>query len=111
MEWRNLSQIEQLNDVVAESETRPVLLFKHSTRCSISDVAWKRVKDANLPPKASYYYLDLLSHRDISNKIAELFSVHHESPQVLLIRSKDCVYTESHLGITADEITEQVNSH
>ena len=111
MDWKNLNTLEQLSEVKIQSEEQPVLLFKHSTRCSISDIAWRRVKDANLPEKAVYYYLDLLSHRDISNEIAELFKVHHESPQVLLIRNNDCVYTESHLGITVEDLTEQINSN
>jgi bacillithiol system protein YtxJ len=49
----------------------------------------------------------LIAHRNISNKITELFKVQHESPQVLLIKEGKCVYDESHLGISMDEIEEQ----
>jgi bacillithiol system protein YtxJ len=111
MNWNNLTKLDQLAEIKIQSEGQPVLLFKHSTRCSISDIAWRRIKDANLPEKAVYYYLDLLSHRDISNEIAQIFNVHHESPQVLLIRNNDCAYTESHLGITVEDLTEQINSN
>jgi bacillithiol system protein YtxJ len=111
MEWKDLNNIEQLAAIKKESENQPVLLFKHSTRCSISDIAWKRIKDATLPSNAIYYYLDLLSHRNISNEIAEVFKVHHESPQALLIKNNECVYAESHLAITVDDLTEQIGNN
>ena len=57
-----------------------------------------------------FYYLDLIVHRDVSNKIAEEFKVYHESPQVLLIVKGGCIYDESHMGISMDELKEQVKS-
>jgi bacillithiol system protein YtxJ len=48
-----------------------------------------------------------LNFRSISSEIAEKFQVHHESPQVLLIKNGECVYDESHYGIMMDEIVEQ----
>ena len=55
-----------------------------------------------------FFYLDLLSYRQLSNKIAQIFSVPHESPQILLIKNGECIYEESHLGITADDLQEQL---
>jgi len=60
---------------------------------------------------ADFHYLDLIKYRSLSNKIAEDFSVNHESPQVLLIKNTECVYEESHSGIDMAEIAEQVNSN
>jgi len=57
-----------------------------------------------------FYYLDLIAHRDVSNKIAEEFKVYHESPQVLLIVKGECVYDESHMGISMDELKQHVKS-
>jgi bacillithiol system protein YtxJ len=111
MNWQNLENIEQLSKITQQSENTSCVLFKHSTKCSISNVAWQRMKNASLPENAEYYYLDLLAHRDISNAIAEKFSVHHESPQVLLIKKGECTYTESHLGITPEELTEQLEKN
>ncbi|MGZ3957937.1 MAG: monothiol bacilliredoxin BrxC family protein [Flavisolibacter sp.] len=45
----------------------------------------------------------------MSTRISELFKVYHESPQVLVIRDGDCVYDESHLSISMNEIVE--NAH
>ena len=77
MNWNNLENILQLDSIVEESEEKPVVIFKHSTRCSISRMALKNFeREYNLEEtEATPYYLDLLQHRDISNEIAQKFQV------------------------------------
>jgi bacillithiol system protein YtxJ len=53
------------------------------------------------------YYLDLIAHRDISNAIAKRFEVHHESPQLLVVKNGAVVKHESHGGIN-DVVLEQL---
>lgn len=108
IQWTDLRTPEQLDQLTEDSRKRPQIIFKHSTRCSISGIALSRLKNASLPDTADWYYLDLLNHRPLSAAIAERFSVVHESPQLLLIKDGTCIYEESHLGITADEVTSQV---
>jgi bacillithiol system protein YtxJ len=60
------------------------------------------------PEITDFYYLDLIKHRSISNKIAEDFAVQHQSPQVLLIKNMECVYEESHSEIEMDDIAAQI---
>ncbi len=109
MNWINLTSEQELDKIKQESNTQPVLIFKHSTRCSISSMAKNRLDKAQAPEDILYYYLDLIQYRSVSNKVAEVFSVHHESPQVLLIKNGECVYEESHNGIRMDDILEQLN--
>jgi bacillithiol system protein YtxJ len=104
MNWINLVTEEQLTKIKELSATQPQVIFKHSTRCSISNVAKNRLEKSAAPEGVDFYYLDLLNYRNISNKIAEEFSVYHESPQILLIKNGECVYDESHGGIMMDEI-------
>jgi bacillithiol system protein YtxJ len=106
MEWITLDSLQQLEQLNETSANKPQLIFKHSTRCSISTMAKNRLYKNALPEDIDFYYLDLISHRDISNKIAEQYGVHHESPQVLLIKNGKCIYNESHSGIYMDEIME-----
>ena len=107
MDWKNLTSIDQLEAIAADSFNTPQVLFKHSTRCSISSMALNRL-EMNTPPQGvDFYLLDLLQHRDISAAIAEKFKVHHESPQVLVIINGECTYDESHMGISMDEIAAQ----
>lgn len=57
----------------------------------------------NLPENMPLYFLDLIQHRELSNQIAQLFHVHHESPQLLLIKDGECVLDQSHSDISVDE--------
>lgn len=107
MEWKDLTGLSQIEDIVQTSFQEPVVILKHSTRCSISHMAKARLDRESLPEGIRFYYLDLIAHRDISNALAEKFSVHHESPQILLIKNGDCIYDESHNGITFHEIIDQ----
>ena len=104
MNWIPLQSQEQLDEILRNSKEKTQLIFKHSTRCSVSLMAKDRLDRSALSDNISCYYLDLLAHRDISNKIADLFSVQHESPQVLLIKNSICTYDESHSGIRPDDI-------
>jgi bacillithiol system protein YtxJ len=106
MDWKVLKEESELDEIISRSEAKPQVIFKHSTRCSISSVAKGRLERAEAPSKVDFYYLDLISYRNISNKVSQLFKVHHESPQVLVIKNGECVYDESHMGINMQEILE-----
>jgi bacillithiol system protein YtxJ len=108
MEWQNLTELSQLETIKNTSFERPQVIFKHSTTCSISKMAFSRFEKAEAPDGVDFYYLDLLQYRPISNAIAEQFEVFHESPQVLLIKNGACTYDESHYGIMMDELVEQI---
>lgn len=107
MKWNALTDITQLDTIIEESKTMPVLILKHSTRCSISSMALNRIesnwKDEN-STRIKPYYLDLLNHRDISAAIAEQFGIEHQSPQVLVISAGECIYHESHSNIRYSDI-------
>ncbi|RYD53060.1 MAG: bacillithiol system redox-active protein YtxJ [Sphingobacteriales bacterium] len=107
MNWNILSEIAQLDGLKEESRQKPVVIFKHSIRCSISSMAKSRLERSQAPEGVSFYYLDLINNRALSNQVAETFGVHHESPQVLLLRNGDCVYDESHNGIDMQEIANE----
>ena len=110
MHWIHLTDDDQLKQVVTKSHIKPQVIFKHSTRCSISAVALQRLQKVSQPSDIDFYFLDLLSFRNLSNQIADTFDVVHESPQVLIIRNGECVYDESHMGIQMNEILEQVSA-
>jgi bacillithiol system protein YtxJ len=107
MEWKELTDEKQLEQIKTLSSTTPQLIFKHSTRCSISSMAKSRLERSPMPSGIDFYFLDLLRYRNISGRLATDFQVHHESPQVLLIKNGECIYDESHSGIVMSEIEEQ----
>ena len=108
MSWIKLENLPQLQDIKANEGYS--VIFKHSTRCSISMMAKKRVDMDldDLPTTVKPYFLDLIAHRDISNQIAELFQVHHESPQLLLIKDGECILDQSHGEISIEETLELI---
>lgn len=106
MDWKPLTQINQLDELTQLSFLRPIFIFKHSTRCSISRMALKQFETHyQLEEKeATGYFLDLLAYRDISNEIANRFGVIHQSPQLILLHDGVCHYTVSHSDIDAEEL-------
>ena len=104
--WTKLTSSEQLNELLEHSTEQPVLLFKHSTRCSISSMVLSRFESNwDLPEEHCVcVFLDLLNYRPISAEIAEKTGVMHESPQVIVIKNKRVIYQNSHNGIDAREI-------
>ncbi len=109
MNWNDLENDVQLQELIDLSKTRPQVIFKHSTRCSISSMAKSRLERSDQPQTADFHFLDLIKQRSLSNKIAEVFAISHESPQILLIKNGDCVYEESHSGIDMADIAEKIS--
>jgi bacillithiol system protein YtxJ len=107
MNWISFTTEAQLQQIIEYSAVRPQVIFKHSARCSISSMARNRLERNYHPVNIDFYFLDLLAHRPLSHKIAEVFKVTHESPQVLLIKNGNCVYEESHSGINMEDIIEK----
>lgn len=110
--WKELDTLEMLQYIKQLSYDADILIFKHSTTCSISQMAKLRLEsqwdeDISVIP----YYLDLKKYREISDAIAEFFSVQHESPQALLIRGGECIYDASHFDISVQELKETLQWH
>ena len=103
MNWIELNNAQQLAEIKELSKARPQVIFKHSTRCSISRMALKQFENEfNYEDKLAPYFLDLLEHRDISNEIATKFGVYHQSPQMIVIKDGKAVFNTSHSDIDAE---------
>ncbi len=111
MNWITLSDLGQLNEIIETSIEKPVLIFKHSTRCSLSRMALKQFENEYDVSEnvANAYFLDLLNHRDISNQIAKQFSVEHQSPQLILIKNGKATYSVTHSDIDANNLKKNLN--
>lgn len=111
LDWRPLSDLGQLNEIVHESHEKPIVLFKHSTRCGISRAVLKQFeKEYDLEDEIVLYYLDLLNHRDVSNEVASRFGVVHQSPQLLLIVNGKAIYDASHSDIEVDDLKHNLDN-
>lgn len=109
MSWTQLTDLGQLNEIIDLSTEKPVVIFKHSTRCSISRMALKQFENEfDLEEKMTPYFLDLLEFRSISNEIAERFQVQHQSPQIIVIKDGNAIYYASHSDIQADDLRDKL---
>jgi bacillithiol system protein YtxJ len=107
--WNELTDLGQLNEIIAISNEKPVAIFKHSTRCSVSRMALKQFENEfDSSDKVTPYFLDLIEYRAISNEIATRFGVTHQSPQLILIKEGKAIYNVSHSDIDAEELSKKV---
>lgn len=102
-DWSNLTDENQITEIIALSNSIPVYIFKHSTTCGISAQAKENVEISfkNTDKPLLFYYLDLLKFRSISNEVALKLNVHHQSPQLILVHNGQVAFTTSHHKIKA----------
>ncbi|EAZ82174.1 bacillithiol system redox-active protein YtxJ [Algoriphagus machipongonensis] len=111
MNWNKLTEEGQIDAIKQLSEETPVLIYKHSTRCSLSSMSlnrlqrnWKDEDNQQVAP----YFLDLIANRQLSDQVSIDFGIPHESPQVILVKNGKAVYDNSHYGISYSEIMEHL---
>ena len=104
--WNPISSEADLEAIKSLSESTPCAIFKHSTRCGISAMVKYNLESSwDIPEEdISLYYLDLLAHRDLSDKIAADYNILHQSPQLLMIKDQQCIFAASHHAIQVDDI-------
>lgn len=101
--WNEIQTEQDYQNAIESSLENTVVIFKHSIRCMISKTVLRNFEreisaKENLD-KIKFYYLDLINHRDISNKIAEKLGVIHQSPQIIIIKDKKAIKNASHENI------------
>ncbi len=104
--WKVLQTQEELDAIIARSTEVPCAIFKHSTRCSISSMAKGRLERQwdLTDEQVEVYYLDLIAFRPVSNRIAEVLEVEHQSPQLILLKEGKAVFDTSHNAISVDAL-------
>jgi len=111
-DWKVLEQADQIETIRAISQERPVAIFKHSVRCGISAMAKHQLEsDWDFSPdELTFYYLDLIRRRPLSNQIAETFGVTHQSPQLIVISRGEVVYHTSHHMVSSQTLRKTLHS-
>lgn len=103
--WIPSTELHQLEETKTVSNDNLVVIFKHSTRCSISRMALKQFEiEYDLEDKVTLYFLDLLNFRSISNAVSEEFQIEHQSPQIIGIKNGKAIFNASHSAIDAQKL-------
>ena len=96
-----------LDSLITDSKQKPVIVFKHSTACSISSRAYREMEKV----QADVNILVVQSAREISRELANLTGVRHETPQVIVLRDGRAVWNASHFDVQAVAVTEAIQTH
>ena len=96
-----------LDGLLADSKQKPVIVFKHSTACSISSRAYREMEKV----EGQVNILEVQSAREISRELANLTGVRHETPQVIVLRDGKAVWNASHFDVKAAAVAKAVESH
>ena len=104
--WRKLESEKDLETAVQKSFQSKVLIFKHSTRCFISKTVLKSFEKqiATLDKNYTFYFLDLLENRALSNEIETRFDVVHQSPQLIVLENGKATHNASHQSIDLEKV-------
>lgn len=95
--WKDLNAINQIDQLEKDSYKNTIVIFKHSTQCGISRAVLKNFeKQTAIKLDVTYYLLDLLSFRELSNTLASRFKVQHQSPQLLVLKNGKVIAHNSH---------------
>lgn len=96
-----------LENLITDSQRKPIIIFKHSNACSISSRAYREMEKVQAPVNI----LEVQSAREVSRELANLTGVRHETPQVIILRDGKAVWNASHFDVQAGAVTEAVESH
>jgi bacillithiol system protein YtxJ len=110
IQWEPLESVDQLDNIINNSTIKPKVIFKHSTRCGISRMVLNQFEKGyeSNEDEVTYYFLDLLNYREVSNAVAEKLNVVHQSPQLIILYDKEILHIESHQGIDIKKVQEIV---
>lgn len=91
--------VEQL---VAQSAQQPVIVFKHDPSCPISRAAYGEMQQLT----EQVALVDVARDQELSYALADELGVKHESPQVVVIRDGQAMWSASHYDITHDAVVQ-----
>ena len=94
-----------LADVMKLSDQQPVLFFKHSDSCGISQRAFAEFERYLESAESSTVHncvIVVQTAREASNELARLLGVQHESPQAILVSGRRAVWHDSHLALRSE---------
>jgi len=109
---RQLTSVDEWQEACEKSSEKPLVVFKHSTRCDISagahEAYMRYAEDAGDNAPVDFAIVHVIEDRPVSNAIAETLGVQHKSPQAILVRDGRAVWHDSHWNLTYDFFAEKL---
>lgn len=101
-----ISGVEALDDLLEQSRTETVVLFNHDPHCPISARAFSQMEQVG----NEVMLVDVSRERSLTREIQGRTGVHHESPQVIVLRDGQPAWSASHFAITTDAVQDATNA-
>lgn len=99
-----ITDINAFRELAERSKERPVVIFKHSLTCPISAGAYDQMAEF----AGEVALVEVQRARELSTEIENRLGLAHESPQVIVLRNGQVVWSASHFKITVAAVTEAV---
>lgn len=112
-ELTNLRDTAHLDELLELSRVHPLLLFKHSDTCGTSFEALDALVAHMAGPQVSVRYamVTVQDQREVSDAVAARLGVRHETPQAILVRDGQVVWTASHFRINVATLAQAVRKY
>lgn len=101
-----LTTEDELDAAVERSHDEPVVLYKHSTACSISARARHRLSGLDDGPPI--YQLVVQNSRSLAQTVATRLGVQHQSPQAIVLYRGEVVDHVSHGRVAPRFVTDAI---
>ncbi len=100
--WPHPRSERDIAEILAASDRRPQLIYKHSPSCGVSWLARSRLESAwaQIAGLAECHMIDVIAERSLSSHVASVTGIPHQSPQLLVIRDGCVIWHASHGGVT-----------
>jgi bacillithiol system protein YtxJ len=105
--FQRLDDRKALDNLLANSRQRPVIVFKHSNSCPISAAAYREMQQL----EDEVVLVEVQSAREVSRELADITGIRHESPQVIVFKNGKAVWNASHFDVKAREVAKALQSH
>ncbi|MFN2492084.1 MAG: bacillithiol system redox-active protein YtxJ [Pyrinomonadaceae bacterium] len=99
-----LTDTKSFDELANRSKDQPVVIFKHSLTCPISASAYEQMAETD----GEVALIEVQKARELSTEIENRLGVAHESPQVIVLRNGQVVWSASHFRITSDAVDDAV---
>ncbi|MGF6951640.1 bacillithiol system protein YtxJ [Neobacillus sp. B4I6] len=108
LNWKELTALEEWEEVFNRSAEKPAVVLKYSTTCPVSSSAMEEYEEylADKPNSdVDYYMVKVIESRPVSNRIEEDLGIKHASPQIIFFKNKKSIWNTSHWSATKKHMT------
>ncbi len=100
--FKPVTDTESLDALFASSAQHPVILFKHDPYCPISARAYKEMTQV----ADDVAIIDVEHNKEIASAVTKRTGVQHESPQVIVVKDGQPVWSASQFNIKANAVSQ-----